>query len=414
MNILLIGNGGREHAIAGSLIKSSNCSELFVSPGNAGTDEIATNLDGNSIADWIKIVIDYHIDLTIVGPEQPLVDGIVDVFRARHYPIVGPTKNASQLEGSKRFSKEFMMRHNIPTARYEVFQDADLAKHYLKDCNEYPIVIKADGLAAGKGVLIPENEIGAMKAIDDIMVDKAFGNAGREVVIEEFMTGIECSALVFTDGVTIKPMVSAKDYKRALEGDLGLNTGGMGAISPNPNYSIDVEDAVMNTILMPTIRGMASEGNRFQGILYLGLMLTEFGPKVVEYNVRFGDPETQVILPRLETDLLEIFWAIEENRLESLDIKWKNDVAATVVLASGGYPGKYEKGYPINGIDSQTESIIFHAGTLKKGGYVVTNGGRVIAVTSLAETIGLALKKSYEAIDKIEFTGKIFRHDIGS
>ena len=416
MKVLVVGGGGREHTLVWKLAQSPRISQIFCAPGNAGTASIATNLaiaDGN-IPDLLKFARENEIGLTVVGPEVPLVEGIVDSFETQGLRIFGPNARAAILEGSKVFTKELLYKYAIPTAEYHRFTEASKALEYLAHNTTYPIVIKADGLAAGKGVLISLSREEAQQGVKEMLEDKVFGNAGDEIIIEEFMTGPELSMLCFVDAHTAVPMVSAKDYKRIGEGDTGLNTGGMGAITPNPLYDEELEQFCLQNIIEPTLEGMRQEGRPFKGILYCGIMLTEGGPKVLEYNVRFGDPETQVILPRLETDLLDIFEAVVDDRLSEIDIKWDDDAAATVVLASRGYPEAYPKGLPISGLDEVVSSVVFHAGTSAGEGEVITSGGRVLNVTTRAHTVPEALSLSYRNSELIQFDGKTIRKDIGS
>ncbi len=416
MKVLVVGGGGREHTLVWKLLQSSKVDEVFCAPGNAGTASIATNLplsDGD-IPGLLAFARDNDIGMTMIGPEVPLVNGIVDKFVSAGLRIFGPNARAAILEGSKVFTKELLYKYEIPTAEYHRFTDAGKALDFLESNTTYPIVIKADGLAAGKGVLISLSREEAQQGVRDMMEDRVFGDAGDEIIIEEFMTGPELSMLCFVDAHTAVPMVSAKDYKRIGEGDTGLNTGGMGAISPNPLYDKELEKYCMENIIEPTLEGMRQEGRPFKGILYCGIMLTESGPKVLEYNVRFGDPETQVILPRLETDLLDILDAVIDDRLSEIDVKWDGGAAATVVLASQGYPEAYPKGLPISGLDSVKTSVVFHAGTSKKDGRIVTSGGRVLNVTSRAKTVAEALSQSYQNAELIQFDGKTIRKDIGS
>ncbi|MCF7807223.1 MAG: phosphoribosylamine--glycine ligase [Candidatus Marinimicrobia bacterium] len=415
MRVLVIGGGGREHAIVWKLAQSPRIDKIYCAPGNAGTAGLAENVnvsDGD-IPGLLNFAQERHMSLTIVGPEVPLVGGIVDTFEAAGHRIFGPDAKAAILEGSKVFTKELLMKYNIPTAEFHRFTDPEAAKDFLKNNQTYPIVIKADGLAAGKGVLIIQNLDEALAGIQEVMEDKVFGAAGDEIIIEEFMTGPELSMLCFVDAHTVVPMVSAKDYKRIGEGDTGLNTGGMGAISPNPLYDAELEQFCLKNIIRPTLEGMQQEGRTFKGILYCGIMLTEAGPKVLEYNVRFGDPETQVILPRLKTDLSAIFDAIIDDRLAEIDVVWDTDTCATIVLASQGYPESYPKGLPITGLDEVTDSTVFHAGTTLDGDQVVSSGGRVLNVTSSAGTVEAALKQSYASAENIKFEGKTIRRDIG-
>jgi phosphoribosylamine--glycine ligase len=416
MKVLVVGGGGREHTLVWKLTQSPRVSKVYCAPGNAGTAAMATNLSisDTDIPALLAFARDHNIGMTVVGPEVPLVNGIVDEFEAAGLRIFGPNARAAILEGSKVFTKELLYKFGIPTAEYHRFSDASSALEFLAGNNTYPIVVKADGLAAGKGVLISLSREEAQQGVKDMMEGKVFGTAGDEIIIEEFMTGPELSMLCFVDSYTAKPMVSAKDYKRIGEGDTGLNTGGMGAISPNPLYDEELEKYCLVNIIEPTLEGMRQEGRPFKGILYCGIMLTETGPKVLEYNVRFGDPETQVILHRLETDLLEIFEAVIDDRLSEIDVRWDQAAAATVVLASKGYPEGYPKGLPISGLDKVINSVVFHAGTSEKDGVIVTSGGRVLNVTTRAISAGEALRQSYRNADLIQFDGKTIRRDIGS
>lgn len=415
MKVLVVGSGGREHTLVWKLAQSASVKEIHCAPGNAGTSRMAKNVDlsDGDIPDLLNYALNNQIDLTVVGPEVPLVNGIVDKFEAAGLRIFGPRANAAILEGSKVFTKDLLSKYKIPTAAYHTFTKAEAALEFLESNSVYPIVVKANGLAAGKGVLISSSRAEAQKSVQEMMEDKVFGVAGNEVIIEEFMEGPELSLLCFVDSDTVIPMVSARDYKRIGEGDTGLNTGGMGAISPNPLYDQELEDYCLSNIIEPTLAGMREEGRPFKGILYCGIMLTEDGPKVLEYNVRFGDPETQVILPRLKTDLFEIFDAIIDDRLAQVDVSWDDQTCATVVLASQGYPQSYLKGMTISGLEKVGRSLVFHAGTKLMDGKVVTNGGRVLAVSSKANSLGKALELSYDTIELIEFKGKTFRKDIG-
>jgi len=416
MDVLVIGSGGRENALVWKLSQSPRVDRLYCAPGNGGTAALATNV--NLPADDIPVLLDFArqqgIGLTVVGPEVPLVNGIVDVFEAAGLRIFGPNARAAILEGSKVFTKALLTKYQIPTATYQRFTDSTSAWTYIDQQSTYPLVIKASGLAAGKGVLIVNSPQEARQGVRDILDQHVFGAAGDELIIEEFMTGPELSLLCFVDAHTAIPMVSAKDYKRIGEGDTGLNTGGMGAISPNPLYDAALEELCLRTIIEPTLVGMRSEGRPFKGILYCGLILTDNGPRVLEYNVRFGDPETQVILPRLQSDLVEIFEAVIDDRLTEVDVSWDAQAAATIVLASGGYPGSYPKGMVINGLDQVRTAVVFHAGTRIQNGELVTSGGRVLNITSQAETVDQALQRSYAACRLINFEGKTWRQDIGS
>lgn len=418
MKILVVGGGGREHAIVMKLAESAKVDALYCAPGNGGIAKYAkcfpvkaTDIDG-----MVALAKELAVDLVFVAPDDPLVMGMADAMQAEGFMTFGPKKNAAILEGSKVFSKELMRKYHIPTAEYRVFSKPEEAQAYLREKNEYPTVIKADGLALGKGVVIAQNEEEAFAAISSIMEDKIFGESGSQIVIEEFLTGPEVSVLSFTDGKTVKPMVSSMDHKRALDGDMGPNTGGMGTVAPNPYYTPEVAQQCMDTIFLPTIQAMQAEGRPFQGCLYFGLMLTPKGPKVIEYNCRFGDPETQVVLPLLETDLVEIILAIWNGTLDQLDIQWKQGCAACVVMASGGYPKKYATGLPISGLDEngQIDScFVYHAGTKLDGEQILTSGGRVLGVTATAETLPQALETAYAGVKTISFQDAHYRNDIG-
>ena len=418
MNILVLGSGGREHAIVRKLKESPRVSALYCAPGNGGIAKDAVCVP-IGVMDKEKVVAfakEKAVDLVFVAPDDPLADGMVDALEEAGIPAFGPRANAAIIEASKVFSKNLMKKYHIPTAGYEVFDDPEKVLAYVREQNTYPVVIKADGLALGKGVLICEDYAAAEGAVKEIMEDKVFGASGSRVVVEEFLTGPEVSVLAFTDGKCVKPMVSSKDHKRALDGDKGLNTGGMGTISPNPYYDEAMAGRCMREIFLPTIQAMRAEGRPFKGCLYFGLMLTPAGPKVIEYNSRFGDPETQVVLPRLKTDLVDILLAVQEERLSELPIEWKEEAAACVVMASGGYPVHYEKGKVITGLDEngQLDGVtVYHAGTAEKDGALVTSGGRVLGVTALAPTLEEALEKAYAAVEKIHFDGVHYRHDIG-
>ena len=420
MNLLVVGNGGREHALAWRLAQSDRVTKVFVAPGNAGTalTPRLENLPITDIDQLIEFVKSNNIAFTVVGPEAPLAAGIVDKFRAAGLRIFGPTKAAAQLESSKDFAKAFMKRHNIPTADYESFTDPEAAHAYVRRKGA-PIVVKADGLAAGKGVVVAQTVEEAKAAVRSMIEDKAFGQSGVRVVIEEFMEGPEVSVLSFTDGETVVPMVSSMDHKCALDGDKGPNTGGMGTIAPNPCYTEKIADECMQTIFLPTIRAMKAEGRPFKGCLYFGLMLTPDGPKVIEYNCRFGDPETQVVLPLLESDLLHIMQACTDGTLAQQEVKFSDGAAACVILASGGYPVAYEKGKPISGlVDGQLpgeENVtVYHSGTaITEDGQLVTNGGRVLGVTATGPRLTNALSHAYEAAEKVSFEKLHKRSDIG-
>ena len=414
MNVMVIGGGGREHAIVHSLKKSSKIDKLFALPGNGGIAMEATCIP-IAATDKEKIVefaVSNNIDFAVVAPDDPLVLGVVDALNEKGIDCFGPRANAAIIEGSKVFSKNLMKKYNIPTALYEVFSDAPKAKEYLKT-SDFPIVIKADGLALGKGVIIAPDYEEAVSAIDMIMEDKVFGESGNNIVIEEFLTGPEVSVLCFTDGKTLKPMVSSMDHKRALDNDEGLNTGGMGTIAPNPCYTEDIAKECMEKIFIPTINAMNSEGRTFKGCLYFGLMLTPKGPKVIEYNCRFGDPETQVVLPLLKSDLFDIMLSTANGTLDSQEVEFSSGSAACVILASKGYPQKYDKGFEITQENLPENSFVYHAGTKEENGKVVTNGGRVLGVTATADNLEAAVKKAYEASEKVHFENKYQRTDIG-
>lgn len=417
MKVLVVGGGGREHALIRKIKESSKVDEIFCTPGNGGIsydakcfDVSATDIDG--VVDLAKKL---SVDLVVVAPDDPLVAGMVDALNDAGFKTFGPRANAAIIEGSKVFSKELMQKYNIPTAEYKVFDNANDAIEYIKEKNEFPTVIKADGLALGKGVIIPENLDDAVAGVKEIMEDKIFGASGNNIVVEEFLTGPEVSVLAFTDGKCVKPMVSSMDHKRALDGDKGLNTGGMGTVSPNPYYTEEVAAECMDKIFMPTINAMNQEGRTFKGCLYFGLMITPKGPKVIEYNCRFGDPETQVVLPRLKTDIIDIFEAINNETLSELDIEWSEKACACVIMASGGYPKSYKKGVEITGLTSgQLDGVtVYHAGTKIENDKLVTSGGRVLGVTALGDSLANALKKSYEAVENIHFDNAHYRKDIG-
>ena len=417
MKILVVGGGGREHAIVKKLAQSKKNPKIYVAPGNAGTEEIATNvaisvMDFDKLADFAK---KEKIDLTVVGMDDPLVGGIVDRFEAEGLRVFGPRKNAAVLEGSKAFSKDLMKKYGIPTAAYENFNDPQKALKYLETAN-YPIVLKADGLALGKGVLICKTFEEAKSGIEELMIDKSFGDAGNTIVIEEFLQGREVSVLSFVDGTHYALMTSAQDHKRAKDGDEGLNTGGMGTFSPSPFYTEEVDRYCKEHIYQKTVDAMRAEGREFKGIIFYGLMLTKSGVKVLEYNARFGDPETQVVLPRMENDIIDVFEACIDGCLDKIDLKFEDNAAVCVVLASDGYPLKYEKGKKITGLENfegKTDIFAFHAGTKKVNGDVLTNGGRVLGVTATAPTLKEARDKAYEATKLIEFENKYMRNDIG-
>ena len=417
MKVRVVGGGGREDALIRKIKESSKVDEIFCTPGNGGIsydakcfDVSATDIDG--VVDLAKKL---SVDLVVVAPDDPLVAGMVDALNDAGFKTFGPRANAAIIEGSKVFSKELMQKYDIPTAEYKVFDNANDAIEYIKEKNEFPTVIKADGLALGKGVIIPENLDDAVAGVKEIMEDKIFGASGNNIVVEEFLTGPEVSVLAFTDGKCVKPMVSSMDHKRALDGDKGLNTGGMGTVSPNPYYTEEVAAECMDKIFMPTINAMNQEGRTFKGCLYFGLMITPKGPKVIEYNCRFGDPETQVVLPRLKTDIIDIFEAINNETLSELDIEWSEKACACVIMASGGYPKSYKKGVEITGLTlGQLDGVtVYHAGTKIENDKLVTSGGRVLGVTALGDSLADALKKSYEAVENIHFDNAHYRKDIG-
>ncbi len=418
MNILVVGGGGREHAIIKKLKESPSAEKIYCAPGNGGIsrDAECVNISAMDIGKMVEFAKANKIDLAVVAPDDPLVAGMVDAMEEAGIPAFGPCAKAALIEGSKVFSKNLMKKYRIPTADYQVFEDPKEALAFIKKRDIYPAVIKADGLALGKGVMIADDYSDAKNAIHSIMEDKIFGSSGRRVVIEEFITGPEVSVLSFVDGKHIKPMVSSMDHKRAFDGDLGPNTGGMGTISPNPYYDEAMAKRCMDEIFLPTVDAMIAEGRPFKGCLYFGLMLTKDGPKVIEYNCRFGDPETQVVLPRLKTDLLEIMLATIHGTLDEIEIEWKDEACACVIMASGGYPGKYEKGIEITGLGEDgniSGATVYHAGTTYQDGKFLTAGGRVLGVTCTAAALDEALEKSYRAVDKISFEGAHYRKDIG-
>ena len=417
MKVLIVGSGGREHAIAWSVAKSPKVDKIYCAPGNAGISEYAEcvaigAMEFEKLADFAE---ENKVDLTIIGMDDPLVGGVVDVFEARGLKVFGPRKNAAILEGSKAFSKDLMKKYNIPTAAYENFTSAEEALAYLETA-KMPIVLKADGLALGKGVLICNTLEEAKAGVKEIMEDKKFGTAGNTMVVEEFMTGREVSVLSFVDGKTIKIMSSAQDHKRAKDGDQGLNTGGMGTFSPSPFYTKEVDDFCEKYVYQATVDAMAAEGREFKGIIFFGLMLTEKGPRVLEYNARFGDPEAQVVIPRLKNDIVEVFEACIDGTLDKIDLQFEENAAVCVVLASDGYPVSYEKGFPIEGLETFKEKdgyYVFHAGTAFKDGKIVTNGGRVLGVTAKGADLKEARANAYEATKWISFENKYMRNDIG-
>lgn len=417
MNVLIVGSGGREHAIACSVVKSSKVDKIYCAPGNAGIASVAEcvpigAMEFERLADFAQ---ENSVDLTVIGMDDPLVGGIVDVFEQRGLRVFGPRKNAAIIEGSKAFSKDLMKKYNIPTAAYETFDNPKDALEYLEHA-KMPIVLKADGLALGKGVLICNTYEEACEGVKEIMMDKKFGSAGEHLVIEEFMTGREVSVLCFCDGTNIKPMTSAQDHKRAKDGDKGLNTGGMGTFSPSPFYTKEVAQFCEKNIYQPTMDAMKAEGRPFTGILFVGLMLTAQGPKVLEYNARFGDPEAQVVLPRMSSDLVDAFEACIDGKLNEYPLTFEDNAAVCVVLASEGYPVQYEKGFEITGLEhfnGKEDYYCFHAGTAFKDGKIVTNGGRVLGVTAKGDDLKSARANAYKATEWVDFNGKYMRHDIG-
>ena len=419
MKILVVGGGGREHAIIKKLKQSPKVIEIFAAPGNGGIaqDAVCVNIKATDIQGITEFAEKEKMDFVVVAPDDPLVLGMVDALAEKGIPAFGPRKKAAQIEGSKVFSKNLMKKYEIPTADYAVFEDAKTAMEYIQKRAEYPVVIKADGLALGKGVLICETEQQAKDGLKSMMEDKIFGQSGTTVVVEEFLTGPEVSVLSFTDGKTIKPMVSSMDHKRALDGDEGLNTGGMGTVAPNPYYTSEVAQQCMDSIFLPTIRAMEQEGCPFTGCLYFGLMLTPKGPKVIEYNCRFGDPETQVVLPLLQSDLLDIMQATTNGTLEQTEVVFSEENAACVILASGGYPQKYQTGKVISGLEqgqlADGSAFVYHAGTKQTEHGLETAGGRVLGITAIAPNLQQAVEKAYQAADKISFEGLHRRSDIG-
>ncbi len=416
MKVLVIGSGGREHALVWKISQSPKVDKIYCAPGNAGIAQQAecVAIKADDLDGLLAFAQQNQIDLTVVGPEVPLTMGIVDKFQEQGLKIFGPSGKAAEIEGSKTFAKDLMAKYNIPTAKYGAFTDAAEAKAFL-DTVGLPCVVKADGLAAGKGVLICETKAEAEAAIADILVDNKFGSAGSRVVVEEFLTGQEVSMLAFTDGKTVVPMVSSQDHKRIWDGDKGLNTGGMGAYSPAPVYTADIHEIVVPQVLEATVKAMEAEGRSFSGILYAGLMLTADGPKVLEFNARFGDPETQAVLPRLKSDLVDIFLAIIDGRLNEMNIEWHEEAAVCVVIASGGYPETSEKGCVITGLAeaAATGAIVFHAGTKEDNGNIVTNGGRVLGISALGKDIAEAIANAYKGVKEVKFENMQYRTDIG-
>lgn len=417
MKVLIVGSGGREHAIAASVAKSPKVDKIYCAPGNAGIAQVAecVNIGAMEFGKLVAFAKEEGIDFTIIGMDDPLVGGVVDAFEEAGLRVFGPRKNAAILEGSKAFSKDLMKKYNIPTAAYENFDDAEAAMAYLETCS-YPIVLKADGLALGKGVLICNTREEAREGVQSIMMDKKFGAAGNKMVIEEFMTGREVSVLSFVDGKTIKIMTSAQDHKRAMDGDQGLNTGGMGTFSPSPFYTEEVDEFCKKYIYQATVDAMAAEGRSFKGVIFFGLMLTPNGPRVLEYNARFGDPETQVVLPRMKNDIIEVMEACVDGTLDQIELEFEDNAAVCVVLASDGYPVAYEKGYVIEGLDKFEAAdgyYCFHAGTKCTEAGIVTNGGRVLGVTAKGTDLKEARSNAYKATEWVTFANKYMRHDIG-
>ena len=414
MKVLVLGSGGREHALIWKISQSSKVNKIYCAPGNGGIKELAEIpiLNPNDNIEVLAFVKENNIDLTIVGPEAYLVNGIVDILEDAGYKVFGPRKNASIFEESKIFTKEFLIKYNIPTGDYAKFNSSESALQYLESYSNFPVVIKADGLAGGKGVIICKTKLDAQNAVQDIMVSHKFGKAGQNIIIEEFLIGNEISILTFVDGKTMIPMVLAKDYKKIGNGETGLNTGGMGCISPNPNVTVDMETVCQNEILDPIMNGLISEKMDFRGVLFIGIIYTKKGPKVLEFNVRFGDPETQVILPRLKNDITDVFLAVINRDLKNIKLNWYENSVCTIVLASDGYPENYKKGNEINGLNN-CKSIVFHAGTKSENDKIFTNGGRVLNITAEGDNHKEAIKNAYSVIENIHFEGMYFRNDIG-
>ena len=420
LKVLLIGSGGREHALAWKLSQSPRMGQLICAPGNPGTAQLGDNhsLGDGDVEGLLELARSERIDLTVVGPEAPLAAGIVDRFREESLLIAGPSGRAARLESSKGFAKDFMQRHDIPTAAFQIFAEPEDAEQAVRSGRwPAPLVVKADGLAAGKGVFVCTSPEEALEAIGVVMRERRFGDSGTRVVLEEFLEGEETSFMVFTDGERVRPMVPSQDHKAAYEGDQGPNTGGMGAYSTDQLLDDTLRNKVLDDVIHPTIRGMAAEGAPFEGVLYAGLMLTAAGPKVLEFNVRFGDPETQAILPRLQSDLVTVFEAVARGDLSGIELQWGDDVCVCVVIAAGGYPASYEKGKEITGVamaEEDPDTIVFHAGTATDGARLVTGGGRVLGVTSLGPTLPAAIMRAYEAVNKIHFDGMYYRRDIAA
>ena len=421
MDILVIGSGGREHAIVRKLKESPKAGKLYCVPGNGhiACDAACGPVGAMDKEGVLAFAKEHKADFIFVAPDDPLAAGMTDFLEAAGFPCFGPNAKAAEIESSKVFSKNLMKKYGIPTAAYEVFTEQGAALEYIREQGKYPVVVKADGLALGKGVVIAQNEQEAEEALQSMMEEKIFGDSGSRVVVEEFLTGPEVTVLAFTDGKTLCPMASSMDHKQAYDGDKGPNTGGMGTISPNPAYTKEAAQRCMEEIFLPTMQAMNAEGRKFKGCLYFGLMLTPDGPKVIEYNSRFGDPEAQVVLPRLETDLAEIITAVAQERLGELEIKWSEKASACVILASGGYPGSYPKGLEIAGLDEKgqiaamPEVTVYHAGTKRENGKFYTNGGRVLGLTALGDTLEEALETAYRAVDMVNFEGAMYRRDIG-
>ena len=418
MKVLVIGYGGREHAVIRKLKENKEIDTIWCAPGNGGisADAVCVDIKAMDKEGLVSFAKENSVDFCVVTPDDPLAAGMTDAMEEAGIPCFGPHANAAIIEASKAFSKELMKKYGIPTAAYEIFDNPDQAKEYIRKTGKYPVVVKADGLALGKGVLIATDENSAMDAVTEIMEDHAFGASGNKVVVEEFMTGKEVSVLAFTDGKVVKPMISSMDHKRANDNDEGLNTGGMGTISPSPYYTPEIAETCMKTIFQPTVDALNAEGRTFRGCLYFGLMLTPEGPKVVEYNCRFGDPETQVVLPMLKSDLFTIMKACHDGTLADTDVEWADGACACVIEASGGYPQHYEKGYEISGLDEngQYEGVtVYHAGTKKADGKYLTNGGRVLGITATGKDLSEALEKAYAAVEHITFKDMHYRTDIG-